>query len=191
MPIFNKRFPLRNQAGEGGEGGGGQQGGQQSGQKPAPESFSREYVQELRHESASYRTKAQEAERKAQEAAEALAKAAKDAEDKITAANKAANDRIIRAELKAAALKAGMVDLDGLKLADLSKVKLNDQGEVEGADALMEEMKKAKPYLFGTANTSNTQQTPAKGKTETKKVTEMTPAEYAAAKNAAIKGARK
>ena len=73
------------------------------------------------------------------------------------AAQTAADQRIIRAELKAEALKAGMVDLDGLKLADLSKVKLNDAGEVEGADALMTELKKSKPYLFGTpGTTSNT-----------------------------------
>ena len=30
-----------------------------------------------------------------------------------------------------------MIDLDGLKLADLSSVKLTEAGEVEGAEALM------------------------------------------------------
>jgi len=88
---------------------------------------------------------------------------------------------VIRAELKAAALKAGMVDLDGLKLADLSNVKLNDAGEVEGADTLMEELKKSKPYLFGSTQNSSNPGTPPNPKPPTaKKATEMTPAEYAA-----------
>lgn len=130
-----------------------------------PATFSREYVSELRHESASNRKAKQDAEAKLT-AAEALAKTATDeATAKIATAQAAADQRIIRAELKAEALKAGMVDLDGLKLADLSKVKLNEAGEVEGADALMTELKKAKPYLFGnpgtTSNTSTTAPKPS------------------------------
>ena len=128
-----------------------------------PEKFSREYVSELRHESASNRIAKQDAEKKLTAAEAALAAATTEAETKITAAQAAADQRIIRAELKAEALKAGMVDLDGFKLSDLSKVKLNESGEVEGADALMTELKKAKPYLFGTpGTTSNTQTTPPK-----------------------------
>ncbi len=40
--------------------------------------------------------------------------------------------RLIRAELKAEAMRAGMVDLDGLRLLDLDAVAINDKGEVEG-----------------------------------------------------------
>jgi hypothetical protein len=75
-----------------------------------------------------------------------------------------------------------MVDLDGLKLADLSSVKLNEQGEVEGADALMESLKKSKPWLFGTPNTSHTGGKPDPKPPEAKKATEMDDKEYAAAK---------
>lgn len=149
----------------------------------APESFSREYVQELRHESASYRTKAQENERKAQEAEERAKKAAEEADAKIKEASTAAEQRIIRAELKAAALKAGMVDLDGLKLADLSSVKLNEQGEVEGAEALMEAMKKAKPYLFqSTSSTSNTEPKPKPQDSKPADARKLTKEEYEAEK---------
>jgi hypothetical protein len=135
---------------------------------PAPQqertSFSLEYVQELRAENAKYRTNAKDAK----DAAEAADKRAKDAEAaaeaKAKAANDAANARIIRAELKAVAIKAGMVDLDGLKLADLASVKLDDKGEVVGAEELMAALKTAKPYLFQQAPTSTTQtqQTPPK-----------------------------
>jgi len=67
----------------------------------------------------------------------------------------ATDQRIIRAEMKVIAIKAGMVDLDGLKLIDTSKLKLNDADEVEGADELMAAMKEAKPYLFNERLTSS------------------------------------
>lgn len=130
---------------------------------PSPETFSREYVSELRNENKGYRLKAQELEIKAKEAIEAATRAATEADEKVVANTQSANDRILRAELKAAAIKAGMVDLDGLKLADLSKVKLGEDGEVEGADALMASMKESKPYLFG-ANSTTSQTTPAPNK---------------------------
>lgn len=157
----------------------------------APETFSREYVTELRSENASWRNRHKEAEEAKKAAEEAAKKAADEAAAKITEATTAAEKRILMAELKASALTAGMVDLDGLKLADLSAVKLNEQGEVEGADALMEELKKSKPWLFGSQGTSHTG-TPPKAKTpEAKKATEMTDAEYKAAKAAMEKGGKK
>ncbi|HJP68274.1 MAG TPA: hypothetical protein VJ846_05175 [Sphingomicrobium sp.] len=132
-----------------------------------PETFSREYVTELRQENASYRTRAIEAERKAQEAdaratkaaeeAEAKAKkAAEEADAKVKESHTASEQRIIRAELKAEALKAGMVDLDGLKLADLSSIKIDEKGEVTGAAELMATLKESKPYLFKGATSSTT-----------------------------------
>lgn len=149
---------------------------------PAPPeagSFSREYVSELRSENASQRVARQAAEAKASEAEAARAKAETEATERITAAQKTADERIIRAELKASALKAGMVDLDGLKLADLSSVKLDDKGEVVGADALMDELKKSKPYLFGAPSTTGSTTTPPKPSDNApKKATEMTSAEY-------------
>ncbi len=184
LPIALMRFSV-----EGGEGG-GEGGGGGPAAKQEPETFSKDYVRELRHESAGYRTKAQEAEKKAQEAADLATRATKEADDKIAAATATANERIVRAELKAAAIKAGMVDLDGLKLADLSKVKLNDAGEVEGADALMEEMKKAKPYLFSTGTTTTSTDPKPKPKGDEKvDVSKMTAAEYKEHKKAILKGA--
>lgn len=174
-------------------GGGG--GGNPPAPAPAPaprdpETFSKDYVRELRSESAGYRLKYQESEAKAKTAEEAAAKAATDADTRVKAAQDAADQRIIRAELKAAALKAGMVDLDGLKLADLSGVKLNDTGEVEGAEALMEALKKSKPYLFGAPSSSTPGSPPPPKNPEAKKATEMTDAEYQQARAAAVRGSR-
>lgn len=154
---------------------------------PDPETFSKDYVRELREESKGYRLKLSETEAQKKALEEKATAAETAAQAKIAEASKAADQRIIRAELKAAALKAGMVDLDGLKLADLSKVTLDDKGEVQGADALMDELKKSKPYLFGAASSSSNKPTPNPTPPGAKKASEMTPEEYAAARAAAIK----
>ena len=151
-----------------------------------PETFSKDYVRELREENKGWRLKHDELTGKLKAADEVVTKAASEAEAKIKEASNAADQRVIRAELKTAALKAGMVDLDGLKLADLSTVKLNAAGEVEGADALMDAMKKAKPYLFGAANSSTGTKAPPATSPTSKKATDMTKEEYAAAKRAAV-----
>lgn len=180
MPYFKRFYKVFDQAGD--DGGAGAGGGGTGGGAPAkPETFSREYVTELRGENATYRTKAKEAAEKAEMAEAAAKKAAEEADAKTKEAETKANERIIRAELKAEAIKAGMVDLDGLKLADLSTVKLNDKGEVEGAAELMEAMKKAKPYLFGsTTSTTNPGKPPEKKEDTPKKATEMDDKEWAA-----------
>jgi hypothetical protein len=160
---------------------------------PKVETFGREYVEELRSENKTWRGK-MVAERQSRETAEkdrddaiAAAKAAKETADrevteKTTAAEQRANERVIRAELKVAAQKAGMIDLDGLKLADVSKVTLEADGTVKGADELMTALKEAKPYLFGNATkgSSNPNPPPPPGDTQPKKAKDMTEAERAA-----------
>ena len=160
---------------------------------PAHTGFSPEYVKDLREENKGWRLKASEQEQRARAAEEAAAAAKKLAEDAEKAvadrlkseretADKGWADRLVRAELKAAAVKAGMIDLDGLKLADLSAVKLNDDGEVEGADDLLAALKEAKPYLFtapanpqgGNTNPANP---PKKTGNEPKLAKDMTDAE--------------
>ncbi|MGZ5055858.1 MAG: phage scaffolding protein [Methylobacter sp.] len=150
-----------------------------------PETFSREYVTELREENKSHRLARQEAEQKAQAAEEAAQKAKDEAEAHKAELQSKADQRIIRAELKAEAIKAGMIDLDGLKLADLSAIKLDENGEVIGADELMKTLKESKPYLFKAVSTSNTETPPKPGETQNKKATEMTAEEANAAAKAA------
>ncbi|WP_170975479.1 phage scaffolding protein [Martelella alba] len=131
--------------------------------------FSLEYVQELRAENAKYRHSAKEAREHADQAEQSAQKAKQDAQDSITQAQKTANDRIIRAELKAVAIKAGMVDLDGLKLADLSTVVLDENGDVKGAEELMNKLKESKPYLFAEPKKTTTVTDPVPPKGEPKK----------------------
>lgn len=144
---------------------------------PAPETFSREYVHELREESKGYRQKFADSEAARKVADDAVRAKDIEIDSKVKDVQTAADQRVIRAELKAIAVKAGMHDLDGLKLADLSKIKLDDAGEVVGAEELMAALKKAKPYLFGDASTSSTDKTPKPDGGKPKKVSDMTDAE--------------
>jgi hypothetical protein len=60
----------------------------------------------------------------------------------------AERDDAIRAAMKVAAIKAGMIDLDWLKVVDVTKITLQDDGSVKGAAELVAALKAAKPHLF-------------------------------------------
>lgn len=63
---------------------------------------------------------------------------------------------LLRAGLRAEATRAGMVDLDGLKLIDAAELSVDDNGEVVDGATLMAALKRAKPWLFGsTAGSSS------------------------------------
>jgi hypothetical protein len=94
--------------------------------------------------------------------------------------------RLILAELKAESLKAGMIDLDGVKLVDLSGAKLNDQGEFEQAAELVTELKRNKPWLFGRSSSSGAVP-PVAQPPRQKFATEMTDEEYRTARAALLK----
>jgi hypothetical protein len=102
-------------------------------------------------------------------------------------------DRLLRSELKAEAVRAGMIDLDGLRLIDLPALKLNEQGEVEGATTLLQDLRKSKPWLFMAAShssSSNPSNVPPAAPPKQKMATEMTDAEYRTARAAILKQRR-
>ena len=68
--------------------------------------------------------------------------------------------RLIRAELKAEAIRAGMIDLDGLKLLNFDDVKLTEAGEVAEATDLLAKLKRAKPWLFNNNTSSSSSANP-------------------------------
>ena|ERR1039458_310089 len=98
-----------------------------------------------------------------------------------------AEARLVRAELKAEAIRAGMVDLDGLKLMDASALDLDANGAVTGAAAIMDQFKKAKPWLFGGSSSSSPVTPPPARPARTKLATEMTETEYKTARAAILK----
>ena len=96
-------------------------------------------------------------------------------------------ERLIRAELKAEAVRAGMVDLDGLKLVDTAGLALGADGEVQGAAARMRDMRRAKPWLFGGASSSSAAPTPPAQPPEPKRATQMSYQEWQSARAELVK----
>ena len=82
-----------------------------------------------------------------------VAAATRERDETIATVRSEANGRVIRAELKTHAIKAGIIDLDGLRLADMSKLSLGEDGEVIGAEALIATLRQEKPYLFTDGRT--------------------------------------
>ncbi len=73
----------------------------------------------------------------------------------------AANTRLVQAELKAHAIRAGIIDLDCLKLLDMSALQLDDQGNLPEAAAALATLKRDKPWLFAKPNSSHPAPPPA------------------------------
>ena len=93
-----------------------------------------------------------------------------------------AEERVIQAEMKVEALRAGMVDLDGLKFLDLGRLRLEDNGNVTGGAELISQLKGSKPWLFALPMSSSIARTPASKPTRAKPVSEMTDDEYRVAR---------
>lgn len=107
----------------------------------------------LNRRSAKYRTKAKELEDKLAKEAEDRQKAIDDALNKQ---RDEGNARLIRAELRAQLKASGAVNVDdALKLLDVSKLKIDEHGEVSGVDELLTATRKEKPYLFAEVTTAN------------------------------------
>jgi outer membrane murein-binding lipoprotein Lpp len=167
-------------------------GGNAPDTRQAPkESFSREYVSELREENKSWRLKISERDTELSTLKAKVAELETGGKEALTKAEQAANDRVLRAELKAVAAKHGAVDVaDALKVLDISGVKLDENGNLTGADELFEAAKKAKPYLFGTTNTSSTEKPPKPGDTKPVDVRTADAKDYEAQKAAYLKASR-
>ena len=70
-----------------------------------------------------------------------------------------ANHRLVQSELRNQAIRAGMIDLDLLKLIDMSALKPNGNGEIPEAIEALSKLQREKPWMF--ANSSSSQPTPA------------------------------
>ena len=93
-------------------------------------------------------------------------------------ARKTANKRIAMAEMKVEAIRAGMVDLDGLTFLDLNEIQLDDDGRVAGGAALIKQLRQTKPWLFAGPSSSSVSRAPPSQPPRPKLATEMTDAEY-------------
>jgi hypothetical protein len=103
-----------------------------------------------------------------------------------------ANQRLVHAELKAHALRAGIIDVEGLKLLDTSKLKLNDDGTIPDAETTLATFKRDKPWLFSrsspTQSTSHPAPAPKAEEPKTRMAKDMSYNEWQAARERLIRG---
>ena len=92
--------------------------------------------------------------------------------------------RLIAANLRTEAVRAGMIDLDGLKLVDLSAARLDNDDKIIGGRKMMADLRRDKPWLFGVASSSSAATAPASQPVRQKTAMDMTDEEYVAARTA-------
>lgn len=97
------------------------------------------------------------------------------------------NDSLKRAELAVEAVRAGMIDLDGLKLVDTASLLMDENGAVPDPAAIISKLKRAKPWLFGTASSSSTSAAPRAETPKQRHAREMSEAEWRAARAALLR----
>ena len=114
----------------------------------------------------------------------ALRKRISELEEEAHAIRQSANMRVMDAELRAEAVRAGMIDLDGLKLLDLNKIELTDDGHVAGGTEVMVQLRIAKPWLFGASSQSSSSSAiaPTSRPAKVRSAVDMTDEEYRAAR---------
>lgn len=139
-------------------------------QDPQPKVYDEAYVKKLRDEAAKYRTKAKDLEGQTQTQQQELLKQVlgvlgidpdpnQEFEKQLSAAQSAAqeaqkkaNDKLIRAELKYVGSELGLVDMDvAYLLLDKEAISVGDDGSVEGMKEALEQVISAKPYLVKNA----------------------------------------
>ncbi len=108
-------------------------------------------------------------------------------EKELLEAGTRSRERLIHAELRLEAFRAGMVDMDGLKLADLAQVSVNEDGEVQGGQELMIQLRSSKPWLFVQARSSSAANPPPAVSTKPRLATEMSLDEWRAARAEMLK----
>lgn len=91
-------------------------------------------------------------------------------------------ERLVLSELKAEALRAGIIDLDGLRLLDPGARRLGGGNRSNEAAELIEGLKTSKPWLFQPTSSSAAVAAPRVLTASPKLATEMTDAEYKVAR---------
>ena len=153
-----------------------------------------DYEKKLRREVVLYREQARIAQ---SERESACAAAVRDRDEAVAAAREDARSRILQAELKTHAIRSGIVDLDGLRLADLDALGFNEAGEVQGAEEVISTLRQRKPYLFtadrsgaATGTTAQLQRPPAPAQPTTVDARSLTREAWHAERDRLLSGSR-
>lgn len=108
----------------------------------------RKREEELRAKLKEYEDKEIAAETDLKKKLEHFEKRAKDIESEYQQKLSASDKRYVRAEVRAAAIKAGIIDPDDVNSMDLSDLRLDDEGNVTGVDEMIAASKERKPHWF-------------------------------------------
>lgn len=96
-------------------------------------------------------------------------------------------EKLLLANLRTEAVRAGMVDLDGLKLIDPATVRRDDDGNIEDGKRLMADLRRRKPWLFVSMSSSTPGIPPTSVPPRQKMAMDMTDEEYVSARATLIK----
>jgi hypothetical protein len=99
-----------------------------------------------------------------------------------------ANQRLVQAELKSHAIRAGIIDVDCLRLLDTSDLKVDDDGNIPDAAGALARLKRDKPWLFANPNSSHPAPAPAPEPPKAKTAKEMSHKEWRLAREKLVRG---
>ena len=99
-----------------------------------------------------------------------------------------ANSRLVQAELKSHAIQAGIIDLDCLKLLDMSSLHLDANGTLPEAASALANLKRDKPWLFTNASSSHPAPPPAAEAPKPRMAKDMSYNEWQIARERLIRG---
>lgn len=86
--------------------------------------------------------------------------------------------QLVQSELRTAAARAGMIDLDGIKLVDSSALAVNDSGQLAEGPEIMARLRQEKPWLFGRGSSSSPAVAPRATPPKAKSAMEMSVDEW-------------
>lgn len=100
------------------------------------------------------------------------------AEEALAAMRREHQEGMRRAELKIEAVRAGMIDLDGLKLVEPGVTQPQEDGSVPDAASVMAQLKRDKPWLFAGASSSSMASAPRAEPPRARHARELSDAEW-------------
>lgn len=115
----------------------------------------KDYISSLKDENVKWRQRAKDNKQTVDELQKTVQEKAEFALQQIKNMQDLSDRRIIEAELKVASSELGLKKREYVKLADMSNVKILEDGSVAGVRESLVELKKKDPDLFQTATTTN------------------------------------